>query len=158
MPDQRKHRGPHPEDVQLFAETEVLSLQLACNDLSWLLSRGYASASSVKLVGDRYKLAARQRLAVSRCACSDSDRELRLSRRVSPAETKGKPIWLDGYNVLTSIEAALGGGAILHARDGCFRDMASSMAAIARSRKHCRRSECWGKYTQICRWASGLGS
>ena len=34
-------------------------------------------------------------------------------------------LWIDGYNVLISLEAALSGGIILHSRDGCFRDMAS---------------------------------
>ncbi len=34
-------------------------------------------------------------------------------------------MWLDGYNVLTTIEAALAGGVILAARDGAYRDMAS---------------------------------
>ena len=34
-------------------------------------------------------------------------------------------IWIDGYNVLTSIEAALAGGVLLRARDSCLRDMAS---------------------------------
>jgi hypothetical protein len=34
-------------------------------------------------------------------------------------------LWLDGYNVLTTVEAALAGGVILAARDGCYRDMAS---------------------------------
>ena len=37
----------------------------------------------------------------------------------------GCRIELDGYNVLTSIEAALSGGVLLLARDGAFRDMAS---------------------------------
>jgi len=32
---------------------------------------------------------------------------------------------LDGYNVLTTVEAALAGGVILPGRDGCWRDMAS---------------------------------
>jgi hypothetical protein len=32
---------------------------------------------------------------------------------------------LDGYNVLTSIEAALAGGVVLVARDTCWRDMSS---------------------------------
>jgi hypothetical protein len=32
---------------------------------------------------------------------------------------------IDGYNVLTTVEAALGGGILLLARDGTFRDMAS---------------------------------
>ncbi len=32
---------------------------------------------------------------------------------------------IDGYNVLTTIEAALGGGVVLIGRDSCYRDMAS---------------------------------
>jgi hypothetical protein len=32
---------------------------------------------------------------------------------------------IDGYNVLTTIEAALGGAVILVARDTCYRDIAS---------------------------------
>ena len=34
-------------------------------------------------------------------------------------------MWIDGYNVLTTIEAALAGGVILAGRDGAYRDMAS---------------------------------
>jgi hypothetical protein len=37
----------------------------------------------------------------------------------------GHPVALDGYNVLTTVEAALGGAVILAAVDQCFRDMAS---------------------------------
>ena len=37
----------------------------------------------------------------------------------------GEALWLDGYNVLTTVEAALGGGVVLPGRDGAFRDMAS---------------------------------
>lgn len=32
---------------------------------------------------------------------------------------------IDGYNLLTTVEAALAGGVILAAQDGCYRDMAS---------------------------------
>ena len=43
-----------------------------------------------------------------------------------PFKSNGRSeIWIDGYNVLTSVEAAMAGGVILKARDGCFRDMAS---------------------------------
>ena len=38
---------------------------------------------------------------------------------------RGAALWLDGYNVLTTIEAALAGGVVLAARDGAYRDMAS---------------------------------
>ena len=37
----------------------------------------------------------------------------------------GEALWVDGYNVLTTLEAALAGGVILAAYDGTFRDMAS---------------------------------
>ena len=56
MPDKRKHRGPHPEDRQLFSPQQLNGLQSATRDLNWLLSRGYAVNSSLKLVGDRYQL------------------------------------------------------------------------------------------------------
>lgn len=125
MPDQRKHRGPHPEDHQLFAESQLPSMQAATHDLSWLLTRGYATTSALKLVGDRYALMTRQRLAASRCACGDAALTTRTAKQVSVDDLGYEALWIDGYNVLTSLEAALSGGVILHARDGCYRDMAS---------------------------------
>ena len=125
LPDLRKHRGPHPEDQELFAADNWSRLRAATGDLSWLLTRGYASRSALKVVGDRYALAARQRLAVARCACGDDAIARRQQHQVTTAELAGHELWIDGYNLLTSIEAALSCGVILHARDGCYRDMAS---------------------------------
>jgi hypothetical protein len=48
-----------------------------------------------------------------------------MSRRVEVANIRGQSLALDGFNVLTTIEAALAGGVLLLARDGCLRDMAS---------------------------------
>ncbi len=125
MPDHRKHRGPHPEDKQLFADEKVPRLREAASDLAWLFNRGYASTSSLKIVGDRYSLVARQRVAVARCTCGDEAVQRRQRHQIQAADLQGRELWIDGYNVLTSLEAALSGGIILHARDGCFRDMAS---------------------------------
>ena len=125
MPDRRKHRGPHPEDEQRFAAENLPRLREATHDVCWLLSRGYASTSVLKIVGDRYSLDARQRLAVARCACGNDAMTRRKTHQVQTAGVDHHELWIDGYNVLTSIEAALSGGAILHARDGCYRDMAS---------------------------------
>ena len=125
MPDRRKHRGPHPEDEQLFARDQLPLLRGATHDLSWLLGRNYAAKSATKLVGDRYGLAARQRLAVARCACSEAARIERRAKSVPWSSLTGQELWLDGFNVLTSVEAALSGGVILAGRDGCYRDMAS---------------------------------
>ncbi len=125
MPDTRTHRGPHPEDAALFAPSAWPALRAATADLCWLLSRDYATPSALKLVGDRYQLAARQRAALERCACSDADRRRRESRRVAADALTGHPLRLDGYNVLTTIEVALGGGVLLAACDGTLRDIAS---------------------------------
>ena len=125
MPDQRKHRGPHPGDEQRFAAENVPRLREATQHLSWLLSRGYASASALKLVGDRFSLDARQRKAVARSACSNDARTRRQQHEVPIADLADGELWIDGYNVLTSVEAALSGGVILSAADGCYRDMAS---------------------------------
>ena len=125
MPDTRIHRGPHPDDARLFHPEARPRLREAVADLSWLLSRQYVNPSSLKLVGDRYRLLARQRTAVVRSACSDSDLAKRKARLVDAGLLEGRPLWLDGYNLLTTIEAALAGGVILAARDGAYRDMAS---------------------------------
>ncbi len=103
----------------------VPCLVSATDDVCWLLSRGYAALSSLKLVGDRYQLEQRQRTAVSRCACSDSAKARRNARRISIDSLAGQMLLIDGYNVLTTVEAALASGFILAARDGCYRDMAS---------------------------------
>jgi hypothetical protein len=99
-------------------------LRQAVSDLSWLLSRGYATVSAVKLVGDRWSLSARQRLAVRRAACSDTCRAHRLTWRGDPLELSGRVLVIDGFNVLTTVEAALGGGVVLGCRDETFRDLA----------------------------------
>jgi hypothetical protein len=85
VPDKRLHRGPHPDDAQLFAAEMLPPLRNAASDLSWLLSRGYSSNSALKLGGDRYALRERQRNAVARCACSDDARLRRERSRVELA-------------------------------------------------------------------------
>lgn len=125
MPDKRIHRGPHPEDRKLFSLENVEKLQAATADLSLLLTKGYAGKSSVKLVGDKFELTERQRLAIMRNACSDQQLKGRLEKQVDIAAAAGEQIVLDGYNVLITIEAAISGGVIFKGRDGCLRDLAS---------------------------------
>jgi len=125
MPDKRKHRGAHPEDEHLFAESWVDALRSAVHDLSWLLSHGYAEESSLKLVGDRYDLTARQRLAVWRSACSDQALGHRGECLTTTADCRAAGLAVDGYNLLITVESALSGGVVLIGRDGAYRDLAS---------------------------------
>lgn len=125
MPDKRTHRGPHPADEKLFAAEAIGDLRAALADFSLLLTKGYAEKSALKLVGDKFSLRERQRLAVMRGACSDEQVTSRGRREVTVADMAGQPIAIDGYNVLITIEAAMSGGVIFKGRDGCFRDLAS---------------------------------
>jgi hypothetical protein len=125
VPDTRKHRGPGPQDPEWFGSGARPALAAAVSDLSWLLSRGYAEPSSLKLVGDRHRLVERQRIAVLRSACSDEALAARRARRVDHRALAGRPLRIDGFNLVLTLESALGGGVIIGGRDGCFRDLAS---------------------------------
>ena len=125
MTHEDRHRGRHPGDDRLFSAQELPALRAATADLSWLLTRGYAEPSALKLVGDRHELTARQRQAVTRCACSDAARDDRKARRISRAELSGQPLAIDGLNCLITLESALSHGIVLRGRDGALRDLAS---------------------------------
>jgi hypothetical protein len=124
MPDKRTHRGPHPDDARLFGADALPALRRAAGDYCWLLNRGYPPAATLALVGNRWQLDRRQRLAVARFACTDADRDARLARRVDLTELAGDVLLIDGFNVLTTVEAALAGAVVLAGRDGTFRDLA----------------------------------
>ena len=125
MPNEQRHRGAHPLDARLFAASQLPMLREAVRDFSWLLERGYATKSGLELVGNHFQLHERQRLAVMRSSCGESARARRRARCVGLDALRGQTLHLDGYNVLTIVESALAGGAILCGRDGCLRDIAS---------------------------------
>jgi hypothetical protein len=124
-PDARHHRGAHPADHELFKTDQLAKLRLAVAELSWLLSRDYKMTSSLKLVGDRHALRERQRLAVSRSACSDQNRQRRHNHRVPFEQLRNGPVIIDGFNLIITIEAALSGGPLLIGADQCIRDLSS---------------------------------
>jgi hypothetical protein len=125
LPDKRSHRGPHPSDAKLFAPEIIPQLRHAAEDFSLLLTKGYADKSALKLVGDKFSLTKRQRLAVMRSSCSDQQLESRNNRRIDVKNLADKSIAIDGYNLLITIEAAMSGGLLFKGRDGCLRDLAS---------------------------------
>lgn len=125
MPDHREHRGPHPRDRELFGDAKHARLREAVEHLTWLLERGYSDDAALKLVGDRFGLTVRQRQAVRRCSCSDTALVRRRAHRVAPEALAGRPLFVDGFNVLIGVECALSGALLLVGRDGAYRDLAS---------------------------------
>lgn len=120
-----RHRGTHPRDTECFAPEKLSKLATAVSELSWLLGRGYNMKAASILVGDHHQLTTRQRLAVGRVACSDEKSAERQSKDVGPEALKGSEIIIDGFNLIITIETALGGGAVFDCCDGCYRDLSS---------------------------------
>lgn len=116
-------RGAHPEDDKQFAPAQVPTLRAAVHDLAWLRTRGYGDPSSLKTVGNRYRLTRRQRNAVARSACTNGQRAHRLVRRREPTSLTGRWIEVDTFNVLISVEGMLGGAFLFLGRDRAYRDV-----------------------------------
>ncbi len=131
MPHKQKHRGQREQDIKLFNHKTLPGLQEAVFDYSFLLTRGYAEDALFKLVGDRYQLKKRQRMAVMRSACSDNSLKNRHQTQIDFSQIN-KPILIDGFNLLITIESALSGGFIFEGRDGCYRDISSIHASYKR--------------------------
>jgi hypothetical protein len=125
MPHRQQHRGRHPEDDALLQPGSQAVLREAVHDLSWLYTRGYADTAAIKLVGDKYQLTRRQRMALQRCACSDQSLAWRKAHEAPAGAMAGEVVEVDGYNLLITVEAALSNAVLIRGRDGCLRDLAS---------------------------------
>lgn len=117
------HRGAHPQDDEQFSASALPRLRAAVHDLSWFRSRGYGDSSALKLVGDRYRLKRRQRNAVARSSCTDREREDRLKAFISLQDLAGAHLEVDAFNVLISVEGAIGGAYLFVGRDSAYRDV-----------------------------------
>lgn len=120
-----RNRGPQPNDAKLFGDKYLPILSEATDDLCWLLERGYNAGSAMEIVGNRYRLNARQRLAVARCAAAPTAIHRRKAKEIPVEELDGQPMAIDGFNLLILLESARGGAVVLEGRDGTYRDMAS---------------------------------
>jgi hypothetical protein len=122
---EQRHRGPNLNDKALFSGEPLQRLHDAVYELCWLLDRGYARHSAIQLVGDHHQLTERQRLAMSRAACSSVNRAIRQAKCLPIEQIKDQPLVIDGFNLVITVETAMAGGLLLGCCDGCIRDIAS---------------------------------
>ncbi|MEM8909724.1 MAG: DUF434 domain-containing protein [Bacteroidota bacterium] len=121
----QRNRGKQSSDDQWFAHKWHPILTEACNDLGYLLSRGYAAPSALQLVGNRYRLNKRQRQAITRISASQQAISKRQAALCPLESVKGKVVDIDGFNLLILLESALSGAYLFKARDGTYRDISS---------------------------------
>lgn len=120
-----RNRGPHPRDSVEFSEKHFKNLSQAAEDFSMLLSKGYTEVASLKLVGDHFKLSARQCTAVRRSSCTEKQLLNRKAKLIGSHQLQGKTILLDGFNIIVTLESALSGAVLLKGQDSVVRDLGS---------------------------------
>ena len=109
---------------KIFHAESEQKLAQASQHLSWLLTRHYTLESGLKLVGDRFRLNKTARHALKRAVCSDQSLQIRLQKQLVASDLHKQDIWIDGFNLLITVERALRGDPIICCRDGVMRDIA----------------------------------
>ena len=99
-------------------------LETAQEEVQWLLDRGYRLDVAIPFVGNHYLFSARQRLALQRASATSLQYEARRSRMLSPVAAKEGCLYIDGFNLIITLEVALSGSLVLLGNDGAMRDLA----------------------------------
>lgn len=149
-----RNRGPQTGDKANFGPDAQEALWSAAEDYGYLQERGYGKVATTKVVGDRYRLNARQRTALQRIAASETEIKRRKQKEVAPAALFDQHLAIDGFNLLITLESALSGGYVFRCRDGAFRDMASISGSYKRVQQTQRAIELVARALQDLRPAS----
>lgn len=116
---------------------DLILLQAAAADFRYLLARGYPRPAALTLVGNRYRLDRTSRQLLHRGVFAPDEAAARWVRLHLLKEMAGRPLGLDGHNVLITLECALQKLPLVAADDGFFRDVGQ----VSRSFKPSRQSD-----------------
>jgi hypothetical protein len=101
-------------------EAELLP---AAQDYRFLLMKGYPCQASLALVGNRYNLPAASRQMLRRGVFNPAVAGQRRRKLAQVRNLAGRPLALDGHNVVITLEGALRGTPVMAADDGFIRDI-----------------------------------
>ncbi len=116
-------RGYVSTDEKEFCNKNLELLKRAQLDICMMLERGYPIKSLSTFVGNHYLLSERQRLAIVRATSLSKDIEKRRNKLVRD-NLKGRTVYIDGLNLIITLEVALSGSTIIKCMDGTIRDLA----------------------------------
>lgn len=119
-----KRRDYDVNDERWFSKDAVVLLQRAQEEIVWLLDRNYKISTIIELVGGHYQLSARQRIALQRACCTSKQNECRRQKLQSLQAAKKNILYIDGFNLIITLEVALSNSILIMGSDGCIRDIA----------------------------------
>jgi hypothetical protein len=118
-------RGYVPEDERNFSAEAVEKMKTASRHISWLLDEGYDLKQATVFVGNHFLLSERQRLAIMRSVASRQQILERKRKQVSIEALAGKKVWIDGFNIIITLEVLLSDSLLFVCMDEAVRDLAA---------------------------------
>lgn len=117
-------RGFDPKDKRFFSKEAVINLGIAQEEIQWLLDRDYGIDTVINFVGNHYLFSSRQRLALRRATATETQYNKRRSTLLPLENAEHGCMFIDGFNIIITLEVALSGGVIILGKDGVLRDLA----------------------------------
>lgn len=114
-------RGYVPEDERNFSPSALETMRIASQHIDYLLNEGYDLKQASVFVGNHFLLSERQRLAIMRSLATKDQLEARKTKEV----LTGKEIWVDGFNMIITLEVLLCDSILFLCMDGTIRDLAA---------------------------------
>lgn len=116
-------RGYVESDIREFNSESMKKLKEAQKDIFMLLNRNYDIKKVSTFVGNHYLLSERQRMALVRATSSEECINLRKKKEIKDT-LDGNAVYIDGFNIIITLEVALSNSTILKCMDGTIRDLA----------------------------------
>lgn len=117
-------RGFDPDDFKWFSDEAVEKLRKAQDEVQWLLDRGYKFDSVIPFICNHYLFSSRQRLTLQRSISSSLKLEKRKKTMLPLEAAKEGCVYIDGFNLIITLEVALSGSPVILGKDGVLRDLA----------------------------------
>lgn len=123
MSNKNVRRGYVQSDEKEFNEQAMKKLKEAQKDIFMLINRAYPIKNAATFVGNHYLLSERQRIALVRATSSSNSLKIRKNKEVEKMP-ENQIVYIDGFNIIITLEVALSNSTLMECMDGTIRDLA----------------------------------
>ena len=114
-------RGYVPEDERNFSTSALETMRIASRHINYLINEGYDLKSASTFAGNHFLLSERQRLAIARSLATKEQLEIRRRKE----KENGTEVWVDGFNMIITLEVLFCDSILFTCMDGTIRDLAA---------------------------------
>ena len=118
-------RGYVPDDERNFSADGLATMRKASRHVEYLINEGYDLKQATTFVGNHFLLSERQRLAIMRSLATKEQLEIRESKRLELSKLYGQNVWIDGFNMVITLEVLQSDSVLIECMDGTIRDLAA---------------------------------